>query len=51
MGTHDEILDKSAFELYEMYFDDNIEELFARYSNLYARQKNNHEFCLTKQDL
>ena len=51
VGTHDEILDKSAFELYEMYFDDNIEELFVRYSNLYPRQENDHEFSLTKQDL
>ena len=51
MGTHDEILDKSAFELYEMYFDDNIEEPFVRYSNLYPRQENDHEFSLTKQDL
>lgn len=42
--THDEILDKSAFELYKTYFDDDIEELFVRYSNLYARQKNNHGF-------
>ena len=48
--THDEILDKSAFELYKMYFDDDIEELFVRYSNLYARQKNDHDFFLTKQD-
>ena len=48
--THDEILDKSAFELYKMYFGDNFEELFVRYSNLYARQKNDHEFSLTRQD-
>ena len=49
--AHDEILNKSAFELCEMYFDDDIEELFVRYSNLYARQKNDHEFSLTKHDL
>ena len=46
--THDEIPDKTAFELYKMYFDDDIEELFVRYSNLHARQKNDHEFSLTK---
>ena len=49
--THDEILDKSAFEFYKTYFDDDIEKLFVRYSNLYARQKNNHKCSLTKQDL
>ena len=48
--THDGILDKSAFKLYKMYFDDDFEELFVRYSNLYARQKNDHEFSLTKQE-
>ena len=47
--THEEILDKNAFELYKMYFDDKIEELFVRY--LYAIQKNDHEFSLPKQDL
>ena len=46
--THDEILDKSAFELYKMYFDDDIEELFVRYSNLYARQKNDHDCSNTR---
>ena len=51
LETHDEILDKSAFELYKMYFDDDVEELFVRYSNLYTRQKNDHEFSRTKQDL
>ena len=51
METHDEILDKSAFELYKMYFDDDIEEQFVRYCNLYARQKNDHKFSLRKQDL
>ena len=49
--TRDEILDKSAFEMYKMYFHDDIEELCVRYSNLYARPKNDHEFSLTKQDL
>ena len=49
--SHDEILDKNSFELYKMYFDDDIEELFVRYSNLCARQKNDHDFSLTKTDL
>ena len=37
--------------LYKMYFDDDIEEQFVRYCNLYARQKNDHKFSLRKQDL
>ena len=47
METRDEILDKSAFELYKMYFDDDTEELIFCYSNLYARQKNDREIFLT----
>ena len=46
-----ELTDNKIAEIYELFFDKDVEELFIQFSERYAHQKNLHNFKLTKEDL
>lgn len=46
-----ELIDKTTLEIYELFFDKDVEELFIQFSERYAQQRNIHDFKLTKDDL
>ncbi len=44
--SHPELTTMSPFELFRLFFDEEVESLFIEQSNLYAKSKNNHSFKL-----
>ena len=46
-----ELIVKTTLEFYQLFFDKDMEQLFIQFSEIYAQQKNLHDFKLTKADL
>ena len=46
-----ELIHNKIAEIYELFFDKDVEGLFIQFSERYAHQKNLHNFKLTKEDL
>ncbi len=49
--SHPELTLMSPFELFCMFFDDEVETLIIEQSNLYAKSKNNHSFKMSSSGL
>ena len=49
--SHPELKCKSPWELFRMYYDDDVRHLITEESVRYARQKNNQSFTLSDSDL
>ena len=46
-----ELIDKTVLEIYQLFFDKDVEQLFIQFSEIYAQQKNLNDFKLAKADL
>ena len=46
-----ELIDKTIFEIYQLFFNKSIQQLFIQFSERYTQQKSLHEFKLTKSDI
>ena len=49
--TNPELIELSAFQLFRLYFDEDVNNLAKRESERYAKQKLNHKFYLPQSDL
>ena len=49
--TNSELLELFAFQLFRLYFDEDVNNLAKRESERYAKQKLNHQFYLPQSDL
>ena len=48
---YEHLMDKSMLEIYKLYFDTEMEDLFINSTESYARMKNDQSFTLSKDQL